>query len=124
MNFVEQTKFEAAGQKNNSLAACFATLLNLQINAIPQFEEMDEATRNSTIEIWLRSLGYERCEPYSDNVLDYWILTGEADGIPHATIINSSVTIHNPHPEKIKITRPLDLIFVAKKDTNVPSKEQ
>ncbi len=57
MTPVLTTKSTLRGEKGNCLAATLASILDLNINDIPQFEEMCKATWKNALQNWSANIG-------------------------------------------------------------------
>jgi hypothetical protein len=57
MKKVLTTKSKKRGEKGNCLAAAFASILDLSISDIPQFEEMCKSTWKQALFEWCSSIG-------------------------------------------------------------------
>jgi hypothetical protein len=57
MNPKKTTKSEKRGEKGNCLAAAFASILDLEISDIPQFEDMQKDTWKCALNKWASSIG-------------------------------------------------------------------
>lgn len=122
MKPTEQTKFydPIAKTKGNYLSACLASLVEIPIDSVPKFEDMNSQSEiDITMDIWLKSIGYNRvvCKHAfpSNYRLSKCIIIGKTKfGLEHAMISKDGLIIHNPHPDKIEIETIEEYWFILK----------
>lgn len=107
---VYQTKFHSQTTKGNCLAACIASLLELDIEKVPHFEDMDEEWLEELIN-FLDSCGKlllilyneeDFKEHFSIDKLEdlYYIAVGKSPrdlSIRHSVIFKNGNLAHDPH---------------------------
>lgn len=118
--FVHQTEF---GSNGNCMSACFASLLKLPIEAVPNFFTIaghDNEKWWAAIRQWLKKFGLgimtlqindERWLEQQDGI---FIVSGQSTrGLFHATLWQNGKMIHDPHPSGTGIDRPetIDIIY-------------
>lgn len=59
MNLKVTTKSASRGEKGNCLAAAFASMLDIEISDVPQFEEMTKTTWKNALFEWASSINVE-----------------------------------------------------------------
>ena len=98
MTPLKQTKMLINGEKGNCLATALASLLDLPVNEIPQFEEMDRSEWKGKLVAWLNSRGLTINStvhpPKSYAIAIGW----HASGMLHAIIVKDGRFFHDPHP--------------------------
>lgn len=57
MNLKSTTKFRSKGERGNCLAATLASILDLEISEVPQFEEMAKEIWRHSLHEWSSSIG-------------------------------------------------------------------
>jgi hypothetical protein len=100
MTPVDQTKTLAEGLRGNCLAASVASLFNLPLTEIPEFEEMPEGAWKQALEHWALGQGKrlvkKRPGDYVQN--EHYIALGLSErGNKHATIGLNGKIVHDPH---------------------------
>ena len=109
---IQQTKFHSSSQKGNCLAACVASLLDLTLAEVPQFENFNSGVWHDKLIDFLKVRGYEliRFDDYSDlsfyftpqgieNL--YYIANGQSPrdlSINHSVIYKQDQLVFDPHP--------------------------
>lgn len=102
MKPIDQTRF---GEDGNCLAACLASLLEVPLDAVPEFGH-DPA--NACLNEWLRPLGFYAVtlhgpqeaggEPWFP--AGYHIAGGQSAGGPHAVVAFGDGVVHDPNPNR------------------------
>lgn len=96
--------------KGNCLATCYASIFELNIEDVPQFEEIDFDHLEESLDNWLFKFGIQRCVIDADS--DFFpkglcIGSGptiRSQDVFHATIYKNKKMIHDPHPSKAGLT--------------------
>ncbi len=123
MQFVTQTKFP---QRGNCFRACLATLLNINIDFMPPFEEQSDNVWIPAKQ-WLLHRGLTLCNYHSSfPPKGYSIAVGQSPrnpNIQHAVIALNGVQYFDPHPTRLgleKIDRywQIEELASPKTDTN------
>lgn len=103
MKPVKQTKFHSESENGNCMAASLASLLELPLNQVPQFEENQERWKQLLFD-WLESMGLTiRTQ---DNAPEgFAIATGMCErGFHHAVVVHDGQWAHDPHPTNAFLT--------------------
>ncbi len=105
MQFVTQTKFP---QRGNCFRACLATLLNINIDFMPPFEEQSDNVWIPAKQ-WLLYQGLTLCNYHSSFPPDgYSIAVGQSPrnpNIQHAVIALNGVQYFDPHPTRLGLEK-------------------
>lgn len=105
MKFVTQTKFP---QRGNCFRACMATLLSIDIDAMPAFEEQSDNVWIPAKQ-WLLTYGLTICNYHSNfPPTGGSIAVGPSPrnpGIQHAVIAVDGVQYFDPHPSRLGLKR-------------------
>ena len=111
---VKQTKLHSETQKGNCLAAALASLFELPLNKIPEFEEMGDSWSCNFI-TWLYTMGYEHTCIYDGLApKGYALASGISDrGVNHMVIVKDGVFVHDPHPSNTFI-KSIDAYWVIR----------
>jgi len=98
MTPIKQTKVTGEGVKGNCLAASIASILDISISDVPEFEEMAKSKWKKNLACWLQSIGYSA--NFSRNASNgFCIAVGRhLDGILHAVIVNAGQFYFDPNP--------------------------
>lgn len=104
MKPVEQTKVHAPheGINGNCFASCLASMMELPIEAIPQFEEyMGDPVVWSMATNWLRYYGL-KVTRHTTPPQGFSIATGPSPrwSEHHCCIVHNGKMVHDPHPAK------------------------
>ena len=113
MKKVDQTEF--GGQEGNCWSACIASILELDIGALPNFMTRDdwlEATRN-----WLSRRGFTGIMFQKPNVYHpecYHIVSGKSPrgNFLHAVVGYKNKLVHDPHPDRTFIAGKIEDTFL------------
>ena len=100
MRPVDQTRF---GENGNCTTACIASLLEMPIDAVPEFGEDSD---NAKLNAWLRPFGLYAVTlsgPQEANGVPwyptgYHMLGGQTIDGPHHVIAFGSAIVHDPNP--------------------------
>ena len=136
---VMQTKFsdEVGGVHGNCMAACVASIMELDIEDIPAWEDMgNDGSWGESYYSFLESHGYEtdgmaNREGYTESalwdfVLDqcpgvdgYFIVGGDSPRIArgHAVIYCNREMIHDPHPSGMGVSVVREVYLIQRKIT-------
>jgi hypothetical protein len=108
----------------NCFSACLASILELSIDDVPNFMELEKKTVESWFVLawrWLRERGY-RIEvgdfENSDNPEGYWIASGKSYRYPdkhHAVVYLGNKMAHDPHPSRVGLDGGSVFYYVLKK---------
>jgi hypothetical protein len=123
---VHQTKFQSGGVHGNCLAAAIASILEIPLAAVPQWEEMFGGGRPS---VWLNSFhnflagyGLQREIHQQDPMIDdYYLAIGPSPRstpetpFDHCAIYRAGRFVHDPYPGGIGIEHPTEfMVFVPR----------
>jgi len=103
MKPTDQTKLHIPGKQNgNCMNAALASLLEIDIEDIPHFEDMEKDKWYFALLDWLTSIGFHLirwdCEVYLPS---YFIANGPSPrGVEHSVIYRDTEMIHDPHPSR------------------------
>ncbi len=98
MTPVSQTRFEKNGQNGNCMQAATASMLDLPLDAVPNFIEHDDPNRD--MDAFFESRGYRIVErPKNTALRGYYFVTGTStQGHPHIVIYRNGRLAHDPNP--------------------------
>ena len=130
MNPVMQTVFGSGdnGEKaGNCFRACLASILEIQIDDIPDIENLAQDRWFPVFHNWLKEQGYEYLgwgnpdnladSKYASGIEGYVIVCG---GSPrgysrgHAVVFKDAVMVHDPHPSNLGITHLYGFYMIEK----------
>ena len=97
---IDQTKLHTDNQKGNCLMACFASLLEIPIEDVPEF---DGESWFSQMTKWLETIGFDLIRWSGEVELPgYYMVMGTSPrgDFNHQVIYKNGVLIHDPHPSK------------------------
>ena len=100
MKPIDQTKNLDAGERGNCLAACLASLFELEICQVPALEELPPGHWKVGLDQWVSSLGKKLVKRTPDDFRsgEHYIAVGLSErGNRHATIGLDGVIVHDPH---------------------------
>lgn len=118
MRTVHQTKFTdlATGTCGNCLAACFASLMNISLEEVPQFEKMfdredlfsaweevEEAIARLCAERNYKCFGRKQPPVPHDNRFYIVSFTVPDSLVNHCVIWRNGRIVHDPRPEKVEL---------------------
>jgi hypothetical protein len=105
MQFVTQTKFP---QRGNCFRACLATLLNINIDFMPPFEEQSDNVWIPAKQ-WLLMQGLTICNYHSEFPPNgYSIAVGQSPRNPnihHAVVALNGKQYFDPHPSRVGLKK-------------------
>lgn len=103
MTPVKQTKFSTESENGNCMAAALASVLDLPLDSVPAFEEMQGVWKTVFLE-WLAERGLTvKTQTFPPDGLA--IATGPSErGVHHAVVVNSGQFLHDPHPSNCFLT--------------------
>lgn len=105
VKFVDQTKLHSESVRGNCLAACLASVLEVEIEEIPQFEDMGEDWTRYVMK-YLRS---RRLDVQSVQASHWQPAPGRIalamgpsprGGCHHAVLWQDGHVLHDPHPSR------------------------
>ena len=103
MIFIDQTKLHTKKQSGNCLAASLASVLELPLSKIPEFENMGKKWF-SKLTKWLETLGLYPVIWREEVVLPgYYFVIGQSPRdkkITHQVVYFNGKMIHDPHPSR------------------------
>ena len=108
MKPVTQTKLHTEDQNGNCMCAAFASILEIDLEKVPHFEDMPECGKGTpkspswwkALNTWLYELGYQLII-FTDNqyITGYYIANGTSPrGFEHAVVYEGPAMVHDPHP--------------------------
>lgn len=102
MKPIDQTKLHDPPVMGNCLNAALASILEIKIEDIPCFEDMDEDHWFPALSKWLEDLGfYLICFEYPFHFPGYAIDNGISPrGTFHSVIFKDDKMVHDPHPSR------------------------
>jgi hypothetical protein len=136
MKYIKQTKIHSETVKGNCMAACLASVLDLEIGDVPQFEEISNPDHwNLELIKWLDSIGYyinaEYVFKYTDGDKKVYempegllVVAGKSPrfDLLHCVVYENGGMIHDPHPDNTGILDVLDYWQLYKKEDNKAGK--
>ncbi|WP_425953291.1 hypothetical protein [Ralstonia pseudosolanacearum] len=108
MRPIDQTKHERTGQRGNCLAAALASILEIQINEVPAFEEMAPGAWKEELFEWCAARGYLVVrEQATLNLDEAYVLVGISEaGCRHAVVASAGIIVHDPHHLRLGLKTP------------------
>lgn len=115
------------GTSGNCMGACLASILELPIEAVPNFFEAgpDDTDWWNALRSWLRRYGLGIITLTFENpaqwmhlrLAGYHIVSGPSprlEGMHHATVWHQGRMVHDPHPDGTGIVKPetLDMLYL------------
>lgn len=97
---------DGSGRPGNCLSAAVASLLDLPLDEVPHFLEMD-GPWDVEVERFARSHGYRLAErPPDDAAPDFGLAYGHTRRGPalHAVVVHGGEVVWDPHPERSGLT--------------------
>lgn len=115
MKPIDQTKTLDAGERGNCLAACLASIFELEISQVPALEELPPGQWKIGLDQWASSLGKKIVKKAPDDFVtgEHYIAVGLSDkGNRHATVWLNGSIVHDPHEARKGLVS-LEYIFTA-----------
>ncbi|AXH59532.1 hypothetical protein [Pseudomonas amygdali] len=115
MKPIDQTKNLDDGQRGNCLAACLASILELGLDQVPEFEELPPGEWKVELPKWAASIGVAitRRQAGEFNPGEHYVAVGHSPrGNLHATVALGGEVVHCPAPTKCGI-RAINYIFTV-----------
>lgn len=115
MTPVDQTKTLAQGQRGNCLAASVASLFDLPLADVPEFEEMADDAWKPALDAWVRVQGKRlvKKRPGEHSPNEHYIALGLSErGCKHATIGLDGQIVHDPHHLRLGLAQVVCLYTV------------
>jgi len=97
---IDQTKLHSESQKGNCLAASLASILELSIDEIPDF---DGERWFFEMEDWLLNKGFELIRwTYFIHLTSYSLVMGKSPrgNFTHLVVYQNGELVHDPHPSR------------------------
>ena len=84
------------------MTAAFASLLELELSDIPEFEDMPDGKWYPALLKWLESRGFQLLRWDEEIYLSsYFIANGPSPrGFEHSVVYRGTEMVHDPHPDK------------------------
>ena len=102
MKPIDQSKF--GEQNGNCMSAVLASLLEIDLVAVPQSEDMDELKWYPALRRWLQGVGYHLLiwEDVEFYLPGYFIANGPSPrgAFEHSVIYKGTRMVHDPHPSR------------------------
>jgi len=110
MKKIDQTKIHSPdkGINGNCLAASLASILELPLLEVPEFEDMmGEHDWFEALKEWLEKLGFTLLAWQDETWLPgYYLATGISErGINHTVVYKGGKLVHDPHPSRSGIKK-------------------
>lgn len=105
---VTQTKLHIEGeQTGNCMRAAFASILEIEIDDIPEFEEMSDKKWFPNLLGWLESIGFYLLQWDEAIYLPvFFIANGMSPrGVSHSCVYFEEKMVHDPHPSRAGIEK-------------------
>jgi len=105
---IDQTKLHIPGKQNgNCMNAAFASLLEIQIEDMPNFEDMRDGKWYPALLEWLEELGFQLLRWDEEIYLSgYFIANGPSPrGFEHSVVYLGAEMVHDPHPDKTGLNK-------------------
>lgn len=104
MKPVDQTKLHDPenGINGNCMAASFASILEIPLSTIPEFEDMSKEEWFPALTEWLESMGFTLVQWQAETWLPgYCLVMGMSDrGFYHQVVYKGGVLAYDPHPSR------------------------
>jgi hypothetical protein len=123
MKPVDQTKVLERGQRGNCLAACLASILELPLASIPEFEELPPGHWKAELASWSAAQGFrlDFVKPENFTPGECYIAVGlSTRGNLHATVGLDGAVIHDPHHLRLGLAE-VKYLMVKTADTKTMS---
>ena len=105
---IDQTKLHSSNQNGNCLAASLASILELPLSNIPEFENMGKEWWPKMVR-WLESIGFYLIRWDEEVVLPgYYLVMGVSPrfkNLNHQVIYKNGELVHDPHPSRAGVTK-------------------
>lgn len=97
---IHQTVLQSESTNGNCLRAAIASILEIDIDAMPAFERMGKAHWKKALKTWLSDRGYHLTDYNSEPVTDDFVIAiGPAErGVLHCIVTKRGKLVHDPHP--------------------------
>jgi len=109
MKPVDQTKLHAPenGVNGNCMAASFASILELHLSEVPEFEDMGKDDWFPALTKWLEDLGFTLVHWQTETCLPgYCLAVGMSErGVFHQVVFKGGALAHDPHPSRAGIKK-------------------
>ena len=101
---LDQTKLHTEEQNGNCLATAFASLLEIPISDVPEFEDMGTEWF-VVMKKWLESIGFDLIEWREEEpkyLMGYYMVAGKSPrgDFDHQVIHRAGKLAHDPHPSR------------------------
>ena len=102
MKPIDQTKLHNPPVIGNCMNAAFASILEIDIEDIPHFEDMDKYKWWPRLLDWLEGLGFYLLQWDEPIYLPcYFIANGTSPrGVEHSVVYKGEKMVHDPHPSR------------------------
>lgn len=99
---VDQTKLHIPPINGNCMNAAFASILEMDIEDIPHFEDMTETEWYPKLLRWLEGIGFHLIRWDQEIYLpSYFIANGPSPrGVEHSVVYKGTEMAHDPHPSR------------------------
>ena len=100
---ITQTKLHIPGkQTGNCMVAAIASILEIDISIIPEFENMEPYRWYLALEEWLETIGFYLLRwDYEITLPGYYIANGPSPrGVEHSVVYRNGKCVHDPHPSR------------------------
>jgi hypothetical protein len=98
---VFQTKYHGEGVRGNCMRGSLASVFEIAVEEIPEFEEMERTEWRPAFYAWLLSMGFDLIDSRVDPCLDdFYLAIGDAvaHDILHCVVYKNGKMVHDPHP--------------------------
>ena len=106
---IDQTKLHNPenGINGNCMAASFASILELPLSEVPEFENMGKNKWFQEVKDWLEKIGFTLLEWQGETWLPgYYLAMGISErGVKHQVVFKGDVLAHDPHPSRAGIKK-------------------
>jgi hypothetical protein len=122
MRKVEQTKLHSEKVTGNCMAASFASILELPLSEVPEFEDMENVKWFLALEKWLYDLGYEIVRFNGEMVFKgYYLVSGNSPrgDFLHQVVYKNGEMVHDPHPSNDGINSHTNTWLITPMDPSV-----
>lgn len=109
MKPIDQTKLHDPenGVNGNCMPASFASILEIPLSEVPEFEDMGKDDWFPALTKWLEGLGFMLVQWQSETCLPgYCLASGISErGVNHQVVFKGGVLAHDPHPSRAGIKK-------------------